>query len=128
MPDVNLELSDAVELAELLTFLTDWLSGSQRQTLADSLDTFVGHPGCNVDNLAADLHRFVFLLGLSDGEQLFGEPLTMIDNRSRQHSALDRITRITTALERLVPRRRSHPVTTAGIFGQWSWPPAGGFR
>ena len=74
MPDVNLELSDAVELAELLTFLTDWLSGSQRQTLADSLTTFVGHPAYDTNNLAADLHRFVFLLGLNDSEQLFGEP------------------------------------------------------
>jgi hypothetical protein len=74
MPEVNLELSDAVELAELLTFLADWLSGSQSQTLADSLTAFVGHPSCNLDQLAADLHRFVFLLGLSDGEQLFGEP------------------------------------------------------
>ena len=36
MPDVNLDLSDAIELAELLTFLADWLSGSQRQTLADN--------------------------------------------------------------------------------------------
>ena len=75
MPDVNLELSDAIELAELLTFLADWLSGRQRQTLADSLTTFVGHPAYDVDNLAADLHRFVFLLGLNDGEQLFGEPI-----------------------------------------------------
>jgi hypothetical protein len=74
MPDVNLELSDAVELAELLTFLTDWLSGSEQQTLADSLTAFVGHPAYDVDNLAADLHRFVFLLGLNNGEQLFGEP------------------------------------------------------
>ena len=74
MPDINLELSDAVELAELLTFLADWLSGSQRQTLADNLTAFVGHPGYHVDQLAADLHRFVFLLGLSDSDQLFGEP------------------------------------------------------
>jgi hypothetical protein len=74
MPDVNLELSDAVELAELLTFLADWLSGSQRPVLAHSLATFVGHPACDVDTLATDLHRFAFLLGLSDGEQLFGEP------------------------------------------------------
>jgi hypothetical protein len=74
MPDVNLELSDAVELAELLTFLADWLSGSQRQTLTGSLTAFVGHPAYDVDNLAADLHRFVFLLGLNDGEQVFGEP------------------------------------------------------
>ena len=55
MPDINLELSDAVELAELLTFLADWLSGSQQQTLNDSLTTFVGHPAYDVDNLAADL-------------------------------------------------------------------------
>jgi hypothetical protein len=74
MPDINLELGEAVELAELLAFLADWLSGSQRQTLADSLTAFAGHPGYHVDQLAADIHRFVFLLGLSDGDQLFGEP------------------------------------------------------
>jgi hypothetical protein len=74
MPDVNLELADAAELAELLTFLTDWLSGSQQQTLTDSLTAFIGHPAYDVENLAADLHRFVLLLGLNDGEQLFGEP------------------------------------------------------
>jgi hypothetical protein len=44
MPDVNLELAEAIELAELLTFLAEWLSGSQRQTLTDSLTAFVGHP------------------------------------------------------------------------------------
>ena len=74
MPDVNLELADAAELAELLTFLTDWLSGSQQQTLTDSLTTFIGHPAYDANNLAADLHRFVLLLGLNDSEQLFGEP------------------------------------------------------
>jgi hypothetical protein len=74
MPDVNLELADAVELAELLTFLADWLSSSQRQTLTGSLTAFIGHPAYDVENLAADLHRFVLLLGLNDGEQLSGEP------------------------------------------------------
>jgi hypothetical protein len=74
MPDINLELSDAVELAELLTFLADWLSGSQRPTLADNLTAFVGHPGYHIDQPAADIHRFIFLLGLNDGDQLFGEP------------------------------------------------------
>ena len=43
MPDINLELGDAVELAELLTFLTDWLSSSQRQTQTHSLTAYVGH-------------------------------------------------------------------------------------
>jgi hypothetical protein len=76
MPEIRLNHSDAVELAELLTFLADWLSGSQQHTLADSLTSFVGHAGYDIDELRADLHRFVFLLGLSDGEQLFGEPTT----------------------------------------------------
>jgi hypothetical protein len=74
MAEIRLELSDAVELAELLTFLADWFTGSQRQTLANGLTAFVGHDACTVDALAADLHRFVFLLGLSNGEQLFGGP------------------------------------------------------
>ena len=74
MPTINLDLSDATELAETLTFLAEWLSGSQKQTLADSFAAFVGHPAYNTDALRADLHRFVFLLGVSDGEELFGEP------------------------------------------------------
>ena len=74
MPDINLDLSDAIELAELLIFLADWISSSQHQTLTNSLTAFVGHRGYHVDELAATLHRFVFLLGLNDGEQLFGEP------------------------------------------------------
>ena len=74
MPRITLDLGDAVELAETLTFLTGWLSGSQKQTLGDSLAAFVGHPAYTTDTLCADLHRFVFLLGVSDGEELFGEP------------------------------------------------------
>jgi hypothetical protein len=73
MPQITLDLSDAAELAELLTFLLSWLSGSQKQTLADSFATFVGHPAYNTDALCADLHRFAFLLGTTDGEELFGE-------------------------------------------------------
>jgi len=74
MPTINLDLSDATELAETLTFLAEWLSGSQKQTLADSFAAFVGHPAYDTGALRADLHRFVFLLGVSDGEELFGEP------------------------------------------------------
>jgi hypothetical protein len=74
MPQVTLDLSDAAELAEMLPFLADWLSGSQKQALADSLTAFAGHPACNTEALRADLHRFVFLLGISDGEELLGEP------------------------------------------------------
>jgi hypothetical protein len=74
MPQITLDLGDATELAETLTFLTDWLSGSQQQALADSLAAFVGHPAYNTETLRADLHRFAFLLGASDGEELFSEP------------------------------------------------------
>jgi len=74
MPQITLDLGDAAEPAEMLTFLADWLSGSQKQALAGSLAAFAGHPAYNTDSLCADLHRFVFLLGVSDGEELFGEP------------------------------------------------------
>jgi hypothetical protein len=74
MPEISLDLGDAAELAEMLTFLADWLSGSQKQAQAGSLAAFAGHPAYNTDSLCADLHRFVFLLGVSDGEELFGEP------------------------------------------------------
>ena len=36
MPEIGLDHSDAIELAEMLTFLADWLSGAHKQTLADS--------------------------------------------------------------------------------------------
>jgi hypothetical protein len=74
MPGITLDLADAAELAETLTFLTDWPTGSQKQTLTDSFAAFVGHPTYNTEALCADLHRFAFLLGASDGEELFGEP------------------------------------------------------
>jgi hypothetical protein len=74
MPQITLDLSDAAELAETLTFLASWLSGSQQQILADSFAAFVGHPAFNTATLCADLHRFAFLLGQTDGEELFGEP------------------------------------------------------
>ena len=74
MPGITLDTSDAAELAEMLTFLASWLTGSQQQILADSFAAFVGHPAYNTETLCADLHRFAFLLGASDGEELFGEP------------------------------------------------------
>ena len=73
MPGITLDPADAAELAETLTFLTQWLSGSQKHALADSFTAFVGHPAYNTDTLCADLHRFAFLLGTTDGEELFGE-------------------------------------------------------
>jgi hypothetical protein len=74
MPEIGLDHSDAIELAEMLTFLADWLCGAHKQTLADSLTGFVGQDTYRINELHADLHRFVFLLGLNDGEQLFREP------------------------------------------------------
>ena len=74
MPQITLDMGDAAELAEMLTFLADWLSGSQKHTLEESLAAFVGHPAYNTADLCADLHRFTFLLGASDGEELFSEP------------------------------------------------------
>jgi hypothetical protein len=74
MPQITLDLSDAAELAEMLTFLAGWLSGSQKPVFGKSLAAYVGHPAYNVDDLCADLHRFAFLLGETDGEELFGEP------------------------------------------------------
>jgi hypothetical protein len=74
MPQITLDTVDAAELAETLTFLAGWLSGSQKQILADSFAAFVGHPAYDTSTLCADLHRFAFLLGDGDGEELFGEP------------------------------------------------------
>jgi len=74
MPQIRLDLGDAAELAGMLAFLADWLSGSQKQALGQSLAAFAGHPAYDLDAVRADLHRFVFLLGASDGDELFGEP------------------------------------------------------
>jgi len=74
MPQITLDLSDAAELAEMLTFLAGWLSGSQKPVLGESLTAYVGHPAYTTEILCADLHRFAFLLGDTDGEELFGEP------------------------------------------------------
>jgi hypothetical protein len=74
MPAITLDLADAAEMAETITLLTQWLSGSQKHALADSFAAFIGHPAYNTGTLCGDLHRFAFLLGASDGEELFGEP------------------------------------------------------
>lgn len=57
MPDLRLDHRDATELAELLTFLADSLSGTQKQTLAGTLAIVVGHTGYDMDELRWDLHR-----------------------------------------------------------------------
>jgi hypothetical protein len=71
VPQVCLDAGDAVELGELLAFLDDWLA-CDRTRLAGSLGRFVGSDGYGIDQLHADLSRFGSLLGVSDGERLFG--------------------------------------------------------
>jgi hypothetical protein len=71
MPHVKLDAVDAAELAEMLQFLSQWLDRDPAR-LGASLEEFVGHPAYGLPQLREDLERFVFLLGGSDGEQLFG--------------------------------------------------------
>jgi hypothetical protein len=71
MHEVKLDAADAAELAEMLQFLTGWLDRDPGR-LGASLAQFVGHPAYGLDQLRGDLERFVFLLGGSDGEPLFG--------------------------------------------------------
>ena len=73
MTGVTLNATDAAELAEMLQFLADWLQRDPGR-LSASLEDFVGHPAYNTSQLRADLDRFTFLLGGSDGEPLFGSP------------------------------------------------------
>jgi hypothetical protein len=71
MPEVKLDAADAAELAEMMQFLSEWLARDPAR-LGASLQQFVGHPACGLGELRGDLERFVFLVGGSDGEQLFG--------------------------------------------------------
>ena len=96
MPQITLDTSDATELAELLTFLTGWLSGSQKQALADSFAAFVGHPAYDTGTL----HRPA-PVRLPPRSQRRRRTLrragTMI-NKAGTARVLDRITRITMLL------------------------------
>jgi hypothetical protein len=70
--DLRLNATDAAELSELLTFLSDWLDSTDSNQLAASLQRFVGTTGYDLTELRTDLARFTFLLGNDDGTQLFG--------------------------------------------------------
>ena len=67
---MTLDPADAVELAEILQFLSDWLA-RDRDHLETSLEGFVGSPAYGTRQLREDLARFTFLLGGNDGEPLF---------------------------------------------------------
>jgi hypothetical protein len=70
MPAFSLDTADAIELAELLQFLAGWLTADPA-TLSPSFLAYVGHPAYSLDTLRTDLNRFTFLLGGSDGDDLF---------------------------------------------------------
>ena len=72
MPRTCIDTADAVELAETLQHIAGWLAADPA-ALAPSLLAYIGHPAYGIDALRADLERFTFLLGGSDGEELFGQ-------------------------------------------------------
>jgi hypothetical protein len=65
----SLDVTEAGELADMLTFCRDWLAGPGHELLAASLRRFAGTGAYELPALQADLTRFAFLLG-DDGEQL----------------------------------------------------------
>jgi hypothetical protein len=90
---MNLDVVDAAELAELLQFLTGWIT-SDPARLAPSLLAFVGHPAYGLPQLRNDLDRFTFLLGGNDGEPLFQPgPLSALHPTIRPALPLQPVTR-----------------------------------
>jgi hypothetical protein len=73
VPQISLDAADAGGLARDAAIPSDWL-GRDPSRLAASLEEFVGHVAYGTRQLSDDLDRFVFLLGGSDGESLFGAP------------------------------------------------------
>lgn len=70
MSAIPIDAVDAIELAELLQFLSGWLE-SDHASLTASLTRFTGSPAYGPNELHGDFARFRFLLGLTDGEGLF---------------------------------------------------------
>ena len=81
MPSLPFDVGDAVELAELLEFLSGWPE-SDRVVLTASLARFVAVPDYGPDSLREDFARFRFLLGSTDGEGLL--PRTTHETRARK--------------------------------------------
>ena len=76
-PFLGLDAADAVELGELLTFLSDWLA-SDPNRLDASLHDYVAAPdhiaaACRIDELRADIERYArILLGYDTAGRFFG--------------------------------------------------------
>lgn len=65
-PFLGLDAGDAVELGELLAFLSDWLA-SDPNRLDASLHDYIGAPdhlaaACRIDELRADVERYARVL------------------------------------------------------------------
>ena len=72
MSDIRIDISDAMELGQLLDFLADWFARADGR-LAASYSDFIGHTGADLAELRTSLARFAFLLGEDDdGQPLFG--------------------------------------------------------
>jgi hypothetical protein len=69
---VTLDMSDAMELEQLLEFLAGWMK-AEHDCLAPSLARYLGVDveSTGPESLAADFNRFRFLLGATDGEGVF---------------------------------------------------------
>ena len=73
-PDVAAEAGQVLVAGlglELLQILAGWLAADPTR-LSPSLLAYIGHPAYGLDTLRADVDRFTFLLGGSDGEDHFG--------------------------------------------------------
>lgn len=70
VPGIQLASDDAMELAELLGLLIDWID-SDRDRLPASLRRFIGNDAYDTTALRTDLARFQFLLG-GDEQPYFG--------------------------------------------------------
>jgi hypothetical protein len=57
----ELTIDDAIELGEMLTFIDNWLTGSD-PAVAQSFHAFVGADGYTLTDLRADLNRFTTVL------------------------------------------------------------------
>ena len=70
--EVSLDMTDAMELEQLLGFLADWMK-SDRHYLAPSLARLIGVEveSMGPESLAGDFSRFRFLRGATDGEGVF---------------------------------------------------------
>ena len=69
MSEITIRADHAAELAEMLTFIADW-TAADRERLTASLEAFLGSAAYNIAELHADLQRFAFLLGGSDGQAI----------------------------------------------------------